>query len=202
MVQGTGLPALSSTLPACKDSNLCTHHICNAAGCRGSRPTPTAWWNSTQGKENLRGRVRAGNWTHRALPAPDADSHEHARVRTQLKTGRAAIQTPSYYQLGSRYEGAADALNASHFSVHVPQRWLEVIKRRCCYLNNNISGYYTWAEVGLRRKRNQDKIEINCSCPPRKLKNVISGELLSKFCELRLVFAESLALLCLFILYS
>lgn len=55
--------------------------------------------------------------------------------------------------------------------------------------------------MGLRRKRNRDKMEINCSCPPRKLKNVISGELLSKFCELRLVFAESLVPLCLFILY-
>lgn len=40
--------------------------------------------------------------------------------------------------------------------------------------------------MGLRRERNQDKMEINCSCPPRKLKNVISGELLSNFCELGL----------------
>lgn len=49
-------------------------------------------------------------------------------------------------------------------------------------LNNNISGYYAeyMSRGGIRDKKEiRTKMEINDTCPPHKLKNVISGELLS-----------------------
>lgn len=52
-------PPLISASTRCKDSNLGTHHICNAAGC---------WRNSTRGKENLHASAAScsGCWQPRA----------------------------------------------------------------------------------------------------------------------------------------
>lgn len=92
-------PPFISASTGCKDSNLGTHHICNAAGC---------WRNGTRGKENLHASAAScsGCWQ------PRASTHVCVCVRA----------TPSSYQLGSGYEGAADALNAPRFSAHVSQR--------------------------------------------------------------------------------
>lgn len=52
------------TWPECKDSKMCTHHVCNAAGCWGHVQSSWsnelrlhAWWKSTHRRENQHVRV-------------------------------------------------------------------------------------------------------------------------------------------------